>query len=137
MSTKMNRFLCGQLLWKTLWIMWKSYAFQQVFSGFPSRHPLETPCICRCIIPKNHPFFVLCCHCHRTYFSAVFLEKVGNSTNQGRFSPYLSHFFPNFFVKNQQILRLYDFSGSGYTEFIRLRHFAPSLHSGGTLCRER
>ena len=30
---------CGQLLWKSLWIMWKTRSFQQVSSGFACGKP--------------------------------------------------------------------------------------------------
>ena len=40
---------CGKRLWKSLWIMWKSYGFQQVFSPFLFSPTGGHGCICRCI----------------------------------------------------------------------------------------
>ena len=50
-----NRFLhtfhqhpCGKALWTTLWIMWKTMSFQQVFRFFENPHPHVENCAYRC-----------------------------------------------------------------------------------------
>ena len=39
MLTKLDARSCGKPLWITLWRMWKSGAYQQLFSGFPPCRP--------------------------------------------------------------------------------------------------
>jgi len=57
MLTDLHNGACGKQLWKSLWIMWKSGSFQQLYTRFREARALPFRCISGCIFLIIYGFF--------------------------------------------------------------------------------
>ena len=123
---------CGKLLWKTMWIMWKSMSFQQVFRP-PSNsvHNVENLGLCCAklcgLLQKTKIPLPLPIPCFRIDFTEI-VGKNGHPVCQ---KPSGSVFLP----KNLWIFH----KGHREVSFSRNRGILPAnpFDTGGTPCREK
>ena len=106
---------CGKLLWKSLWRMWKTIGFQQVFRFFGFSPPCGKVCIPVCIIPVT----IRLQACYVTAFPPGFSSETGRNCWSCRKKccqkPPLTLVCQKLFVKIRQNLSPYQISYPGNT----------------------